>query len=168
MYLFSVSRTKPNGMDDVNVNELSDSPPVVMYKKFFGEKIYEWKYPIGDGFRVSFKVKDITLSYGGGYKVWCEILYLNYRGERKIYSSVMNTLQSYFRRTLNTDLNLCSIDDVDIVILNRDTFEIVEKKSSHTLMGGYDFYNKSVSKYSIFSPKDELTSLTSYKLKFLK
>ena len=165
MYLFSVSSTKPNGMDDVNVNGLSDSTPVVIYKKFFGEKIYEWKHPRGVGFRVSFKVKDITLSYGGGYKVWCEILYLNYRGERKIDSSVMNTLQSYFRRQLSEDFCLFSINDVDIVILNRDTFEIVDKKSSHTLMGGYDFYNKSVSKYSIFSPKDELTSLTGYKLK---
>ena len=77
----------------------------------------------------------------------------------------MNTLQSYFRRQLSEDFCLFSINDVDIVILNRDTFEIVDKKSSHTLMGGYDFYNKSVSKYSIFSPKDELTSLTGYKLK---
>lgn len=166
MYLFSVSRTKPNGMDDVNVNQLSESTPVVMYKKFFGEKIYDWKPSTGDIFSVSFKVKDITLCYGGGYRVWCEILSLNYRGERKIDSSKMNLLQSYFKRQLSEDFSLFSINDVDIVILNRDTFEIVEKKSLHTLKGGYDFYNKSIKNYSYTSPKDELTSLRSYKLKF--
>ena len=166
MYLFSVSRTKPNGMDDVNVNELSDSAPVIAYKKFFGEKIYEWKHSGGDGFSVYFKVKDITLVYGGGYRVWCEILSLNYRGEKKINTSKMNLLQSYFKRQLSEDFSLFSINDVDIVILNRDTFEIVEKKSLHTLKGGYDFYNKSIKNYSYTSPKDELTSLTSYKLKF--
>ena len=166
MYLFSVSRTKPNGMDDVKLNELSDSTPVVMYKKFFGEKIYNWKHSSVDVFEVPFKVKDITLSYGGGYRVWCEILTLNYRGERKIDSSKMNLLQSYFKRQLSEDFSLFSINDVDIVILNRDTFEIVEKKSLHTLKGGYDFYNKSIKNYSYTSPKDELTSLTSYKLKF--
>ena len=166
MYLFSVSRTKPNGMDDVDVNQLSDSTPVVMYKKFFGEKIYDWKHSTGDIFSVSFKVKDITLVYGGGYRVWCEILSLNYRGEKKINTSKMNLLQSYFKRQLSEDFSLFSINDVDIVILNRDTFEVVEKKSLHTLKGGYDFYNKSIKNYSYTSPKDELTSLTSYKLKF--
>ena len=153
-------------MDDVDVNQLSDSTPVVMYKKFFGEKIYDWKHSTGDIFSVSFKVKDITLVYGGGYRVWCEILSLNYRGEKKINTSKMNLLQSYFKRQLSEDFSLFSINDVDIVILNRDTFEVVEKKSLHTLKGGYDFYNKSIKNYSYTSPKDELTSLTSYKLKF--
>ena len=166
MYLFSVSRTKPNGMDDVNVNELSNSTPVVAYKKFFGEKIYYWKHSSGDVFEVPFKVKDITLSYGVGYRVWCEILTLNYRGEKKINSSKMNLLQSYFKRQLSEDFSLFSINDVDIVILNRDTFEIVEKKSLYTIKGGYDFYNKSIKNYSYTSPKDDLKSLTGYKLKF--
>ena len=115
MYIFSVSRTKPNGMDDVDVNKLSDSTPVVMYKKFFGEKIYDWKHSTGDIFSVSFKVKDITLCYGGGYRVWCEVLSLNYKGEAKISLSKLNLLQSYFRKVLNTDLSLCSIDDVDVI-----------------------------------------------------
>jgi hypothetical protein len=153
-------------MDVINVDELSDSTPVVMYKKFFGEKIYEWRHSSEDVFIVPFKVKDITLSYGGGYRVWCEILTLNYRGERKINSSKMNLLQFYFKRRLSVDFSLFSINDVDIVILNRDTFEIVEKKSLNTLKGGYDFYNKSIKNYSYTSPKNELTSLTGYKLKF--
>lgn len=166
MYIFSVSRTKPNGMDDVDVTQLSNSTPVVIYKKFFGEKIYNWKHSTGDIFSVSFKVKDITLCYGGGYRVWCEILSLNYRGEKKIDSSKMNILQSVFKKLLSEDFSLFSINDVDIVILNRDIFEVVEKKSLDTLKGGYDFYNKSIKNYSYTSPKDELTSLTSYKLKF--
>ena len=157
MHIFSVSRTKPNGMDDVDVNQLSDSTPVVMYKKFFGEKIYDWKHSTEDIFSVSFKVKDITLCYGGGYRVWCEISSLNYRGERKIDSSKMNILQSVFKKQLSEDFSLFSINDVDIVILNRDTFEIVEKKSLDTLKGGYEFYHKSVSKYSIYSFKEDLT-----------
>jgi hypothetical protein len=166
MYLFSVSSTKPNGMDDVNVNKLSDGVPILMYKKFFGGKIYDWKHHINETFNVVFRVKDITLCNGGGYRIWCEILSLKCNSGNKINSSVMNLLQSYFKRTTNSDLRLCSIDDVDIVILNRDTFEIVEKKSLHTLKGGYDFYNKSIKNYSYTSPKDELTSLTGYKLKF--
>lgn len=164
MYLFSISRTKQDGMDDVNVNGLSDGAPILVYKKFFGSKIYEWKHSNGDVFSVSFKVKDITFAYGGGYRIWCEILELKYNGERKISSSKMNLLQYHFKRTLNTDLNLCSIDDVDIVIYNRTQF-VVEEKSLNTLKDGYEFYHKSVSKYSIYSPKEELTSLTSYKLK---
>jgi len=166
MYLFSISRTKQDGMDDVNVNELSEGTPILVYKKFFGGKIYEWKYLEGDAFRASFRVKDITFAYGGGYRIWCEILGLKFNEEQKVNSSKMNLLQSYFKRTLNTDLNLCSIDDVDIVIYNRTDFEIVEKKSLHTIKGGYDFYNKSVKNYSYTSPKDELTSLTNYKVKF--
>lgn len=166
MYVFSISRTKQDGMDDVNVNGLSDSAPLIAYEKFFGGKIYEWKHLNGDVFRVCFRVKDITFAYGGGYRIWCEILRLNYNGEQKVNSSKMNLLQSYFKRTLNTDLNLCSIDDVDVVIYNRMQFEIVEKKSLHTIKGGYDFYNKSVQSYSYISPKDELTSLTNYKVKF--
>jgi hypothetical protein len=166
MYLFSVPRTKPNGMDDVKLNELSEGAPILAYKKFFGDKIYKWEHLNKDIFDVPFKVKDITLVYGGGYRVWCEILALNYRGEKKINTSKMNLLQSYFKRQLSEDFSLFSINDVDIVILNRDTFEIVEKKSPHTLMGGYEFYNKSIKNYSYTSPKDELTSLTSYKLKF--
>ena len=153
-------------MDDVNVNKLSESTPIIAYEKFFGGKIYEWKHLNGDVFRVSFRVKDITLVYGGGYRIWCEILGLNYSGEQKVNSSKMNLLQSYFKRTLNTDLSLCSIDDVDIVIYNRTQFEIVEKKSLHTIKGGYDFYNKSITNYSYTSPKDEFSGLTSYKLKF--
>ena len=153
-------------MDDVKLNELSDGVPILMYKKFFGGKIYHYKHHINETFNVVFRVKDITLCNGGGYRIWCEILGLKYYEEQKIDSSKMNLLQSYFKRTLNTDLNLCSIDDVDIVIYNRTQFEIVEKKSLHTIKGGYDFYNKSIQSYSYTSPKDELTSLTNYKVKF--
>lgn len=152
-------------MDVNNVGKLSDGAPILMYNKFFGGKIYEWRHS-GDIFRVSFRVKDITFVYGGGYRIWCEILGLNYSGEQKINSSKMNLLQSYLKRTLNTDLNLFSIDDVDIVIYNRTQFEIVEKKSLHTITGDYDFYNKSITNYSYTSPKDDLKSLTGYKLKF--
>ena len=166
MYLFTIPRTKPNGMDDVNLNGLSDGTPILMYKKFFGGKIYEWKHSNGERKKVVFKIKDITLSYGGGYRVWCEILSVRYYDKNKINSSKMNLLQSYFKRITSSDLNLCSIDDIDVVIVNRDNFEIIEKKSLHTIKGGYDFYNKSIQHYSYTSPKDELMSLTNYKLKF--
>ena len=80
-------------MDDVKLNELSEGAPILAYKKFFGNKIYKWEHLNKDIFDVPFKVKDITLSYGGGYRVWCEILTLNYRGEKKINTSKMNLLQ---------------------------------------------------------------------------
>jgi hypothetical protein len=152
-------------MDDVKLNELSEGAPILAYKKFFGGKIYHFKHSNGR-FTATFRVKDITLCYDGGYRIWCEILHLGYQDRDKINSSEMNLLQSYFKMTTRSDLNLCSIDNVDIVIVNRTRFEIIEKKSLHTVKGGYDFYNKSIQHYSYTSPKDELTSLTGYKLKF--
>jgi hypothetical protein len=152
-------------MDDVKLNELSEGVPILAYKKFFGGKIYHFKHSNGR-FTATFRVKDITLCYDGGYRIWCEILHLGYQDRDKINSSEMNLLQSYFKMTTRSDLNLCSIDNVDIVIVNRTRFEIIEKKSLHTVKGGYDFYNKSIQHYSYTSPKDELTSLTGYKLKF--
>jgi hypothetical protein len=166
MYLFSVSSTKPNGMDDVNVNELSEGTPIIVYKKFFGGKIYDWKPSNDERVKVVFKIKDITLCYGGGYRVWCEILSVRYYDKNKVSTSRMNILQSYFKKITSSDLNLCSIDDVDVVIVNRDNFEIIDKKSLPTVKGGYEFYNKSIKDYSYTSPKDEFSGLTTYKLKF--
>jgi hypothetical protein len=152
-------------MDDVKLNELSEGAPILAYKKFFGGKIYYFKHSNGR-FTATFRVKDITLCYSGGYRIWCEILHLGYQDRDKINSSEMNLLQSYFKMTTRSDLNLCSIDNVDIVIVNRSRYEIIEKKSLHTVKGGYDFYNKSIQHYSYTSPKDDLKSLTGYKLKF--
>lgn len=153
-------------MDDVNVNELSDGVPILMYKKFFGGKIYHYKHHINETFNVVFRVKDITLCNGGGYRIWCEILSLKCNSENKINSSEMNLLQSYFKRTVSGDLRVCSIDDVDIVIYNRTQFEIENPNKKILLGGGYGFYENSISKYSYTSPKDDLKSLTGYKLKF--
>jgi hypothetical protein len=153
-------------MDDVNINELSEGTPILVYKKFFGGKIYHYKHPVNGTFNVVFRVKDITLCNGGGYRIWCEILSLECNGENKINSSEMNLLQSYFKRTTSSDLRICSIDDVDIVIYNRVQFEIVDRNTSKALKMMSDFYGNSVKNYSYTSAKDELMSLTSYKLKF--
>lgn len=150
-------------MDDVNVNELSDGVPIMVYNKFFGRKIYHWGHN-SSAFKSTFRVKDITLCYGGGYRVWCEILSLGYNGSDKINSSSMNLLKSYYKRTIVCDLNLCSIDNVDIVIYNQAQFEIVNENTSKIKM--FDFYEKSIKNYSYTSAKDEFNGLTSYKLKF--
>ena len=151
-------------MDDVNVNELSESGPIIAYKKFFGGKTYDFKHSNGR-FTVIFRVKDITLCYGGGYRVWCEILSLSYQDRNKINSSEMNLLQSYFKMTIRGDLRVCSIDDVDIVIYNREVY-IQPDKSLHAVKGGYEFYKKSIQHYSHTSTKNDLESLMSgYKLK---
>jgi len=159
MYLFSIPRTKPNGMDDVKLNELSEGTPIIAYKKFFGNKIYKWEHLNGDVYRVFFRVKDITLCYGGGYRVWCEILTLNYNGEQKIDSSKMGLLQSYFKRTLSGDFGICSIDNVDIVIYNREQYEIKLKKSLHSINGGYDFYRNSITSYPSYRTIDNRDDL---------
>jgi hypothetical protein len=153
-------------MDDVNVNELSEGAPILVYKKFFGGKIYHYKHPVDGAFNVVFRVKDITLSYGGGYRIWCEILSLECNGKNKVNISKMNLLQSYFKRTTSSDLRMCSIDDVDIVIYNRVQFEIVDREIAKAVKMMSDFYGNSVKNYSYTSPKDESRSLTSYKLKF--
>jgi hypothetical protein len=110
-------------------------------------------------------VRTITLDYGGGYRIRCDILSLQYDGENKINTSKMNLLQSYIKRELKSDLNLCSIDNEDIVISNRNKFEY-ELPNKNILLGGdYSLYEKSISKYSYTSPKDEISRLTGYKLK---
>ena len=153
-------------MDDVNVNELSEGTQILVYKKFFGGKIYDLKLPNDERVNAVFKIKDITLCYGGGYRVWCEILSVRYYDKNKISTSRMNILQSYFKKITSSDLNLCSIDDVDVVIVNRDNFEIIDKKSLPTVKGGYEFYKKSIQNYSYNSTKNDLESLMSgYKLK---
>ena len=152
-------------MDDVKLNELSEGAPILAYKKFFGGKIYHFKHSNGR-FTATFRVKDITLCYDGGYRIWCEILHLGYQDRDKINSSEMNLLQSYFKMTTRSDLNLCSIDNVDIVIYNREVY-IQPDKSLHTVKGGYEFYKKSIQHYSHTSTKNDLESLmSSYKLKF--
>jgi hypothetical protein len=150
-------------MDDVNVNKLSDKSPILIYNKFFGDKIWEWNHS-NSKYKFTFKVKEITLKYDGRYQVWCEILSLEYDNETKISSSKMITLLNYFKRELNTYLNLCSIDNYEIVIYNRSRFEI-ENPNKNILFGGD--YRNSVSNYYYTSPKDNLRELTGYKkLKF--
>lgn len=151
-------------MDDVNVNELSDKSQIIVYDKFFGGKIWEWNHS-NSKYKSTFKVKEITLKYDGRYQVWCEILSLQYDNEIKISPSKMTVLCNYFKRELNGYLNLCSISDYDILIYNRTQFEIVDKGTSKSIKL-FDFYNKSVHGYSYTSPKDDLKSLTGYKLKF--
>jgi hypothetical protein len=139
-------------MDDVNVNELSGQGPITAYNKFFNGKIYGYKNVNGLPFIVSFRVRTITLAYGGGYRVWCDILSLNYDSKNKINTSKMNLLVSYIKRELKSDLNLCSINNEDVVISNRRDFEY-EPNPKLMIGGGYSIFEKSV-KYSIISPNE--------------
>ena len=153
-------------MDVINVDEWSEQGPITAYNKFFNGKIYGYKNVNNVVFKVSFRVRTITLAYGGGYRVWCDILFLHYDNANKINTSKMNLLQSYIKRELKSDLNLCSIDNEDVVISNRRDFEY-EPSPKLMLGGGYSLFEKSVQSYSYTSPKDELKNgLTGYKLKF--
>ena len=64
----------------------------------------------------------------------------------------MNLLVSYIKRELKSDLNLCSINNEDVVISNRRDFEY-EPNPKLMLGGGYSIFEKSV-KYSIISPNE--------------
>ena len=139
-------------MDVINVDELSEQGPIIAYNKFFEGKIYGYKNVNGVVFKVSFRVRTITLAYGGGYRVWCDILSLNYDSKNKINTSKMNLLVSYIKRELKSDLNLCSINNEDVVISNRRDFEY-EPNPKLMLGGGYSIFEKSV-KYSIISPNE--------------
>jgi hypothetical protein len=105
-------------MDDVSV-----IAPILAYKKFFGKKIYD-TLPIKDKrLQITFTVKDIIPCRGvGGYSVWCEIIELGYNGEHIINKSTMNLLSSWISKTISTDLEICSIDNRDVIIINKDKF----------------------------------------------
>jgi len=161
MYLFSVSGTKQNGMDDVNVNGLSSTAPIEAYKKYFKEKIYDFLSTKGKKFHITFKIKDITQCYGGGYKIWCEIIELDYSGERIVNNSTMNYILSCVSRTISTDLELCSIHNRDVVIMNKEHF--MEREMMVGYKNHYITYEKSLmSGYKGFSPIEE--EPTTYKL----
>ena len=139
-------------MDVINVDELSEQGPIIAYNKFFNGKIYGYKNVNGLVFKVYFRVRTITSDYNGEYRVWCDILSLNYNNENKINTSKMNLLVSYIKRELKSDLNLCSIDNEDVVISNRRDFEY-EPNPKLMLGGGYGLFEKSV-KYSIINPNE--------------
>jgi hypothetical protein len=149
-------------MDDVNVNEYSDGTPIKLYNKFFKDKVYFYKTK---EWCVSYKVSEITLAYGGGYRVQCMILNLKYNLVNKVSSSKMNLLCSYFRNGVKGDLGLFSMNNLDVVILNRNTFEIVEKQkpsqSKFKIYTGLDGFEKFKQSYDIFndySDEDDLLS----------
>jgi hypothetical protein len=150
-------------MDDVNVNELSEQGPITAYNKFFNGKIYGYKNVNGLPFIVSFRVRTISLAYGGGYRIWCDILSLQYDGENKINTSKMNLLQSYIKRELKSDLNLCSIDNEDVVISNRNKFEYELPNKNILLGGGYSLYEKSM-KYSFIDTKKSESKFDRFKI----
>ena len=139
-------------MDVINVDEWSEQGPITAYNKFFNGKTYGYKNVNGLVFKVYFRVRTIALTYGGGYRVWCDILSLNYDDKNKINTSKMNLLVSYIKRELKSDLNLCSIDNEDVVISNRRDFEY-EPNPKLMLAGGYGLFEKSM-KYSIINPNE--------------
>jgi hypothetical protein len=149
-------------MDDVNVNEYSDGVPIKLYKKFFKDKVYFYKTK---EWCVSYKVGEITLAYGGGYRVQCMILNLKYNLDNKVSSSKMNLLCSYFRNGIKGDLGLFSMNDLDVVILNRNTFEIVEKQKPsqskfkiYTGLYGFENFKQSYDIFNDYNDEDDLLS----------
>lgn len=139
-------------MDVINVDELSEQGPITAYNKFFNGKVYGCENISSRYVKVSFRVKTITLAHDGGYRIWCEILSSNYDNKDKINISKMNLLVSYIKRELKSDLNLCSIDNEDVVISNRRDFEY-EPNPKLMLGGGYGLFEKSM-KYSIINPNE--------------
>ena len=152
MYLFSVSGTKPNGLDDelLIMDKFTDSR-VKVYKRLFpGEKEYIWKGITTKDF-ILFKVKGFR-DYTDNILVWVEIIDYRYNNisKKMVDKQTMNVFRHRMKQPLKFDFSMCSIQDYDINILNDSKFIIPEKRNKYnpefkiyTGRGGFDTLRES-------------------------
>jgi hypothetical protein len=133
MYLFSVSGTKPNGLDDEYViMDNNQKSCVNAYQRLFpGENEYIWKSIITDDF-ISFKVKGFSEFYND-ITVYIEIIDYRYDNisKKMIDKYTMNVFKHRMKIPLNFDFSVCSINNFDIKITNESKFLLPEKRNKY-------------------------------------
>ena len=152
MYLFSVSRTKPNGLDDEYViMETNNESCIKAYQRLFpGENIYVWESEHSKDF-LKFQIVEFD-NFTGKIRVSVKILDYRKDGVSKKLLDRTNLMlfDRIMRKPLNFDLSICSIKDFLIYIINENKFLLPEKKKSYkpefkiyTGRGGFDTLRES-------------------------
>lgn len=133
MYLFSVSGTEPNGLDDeyVIMDKVKQSC-VNAYKRLFpGEKVYKWESKINKDF-ILFKIKGFS-EFSNDVSVYIEIIDYRYHdvSKKMVDKGVMSSFKQRMKIPLKFDFAICSIQDYDVRITNESKFTLPEKKKSY-------------------------------------
>jgi len=130
MYVFPVSSTKPNGLDDEYVIMGKDKQYCVKaYQRLFSEeKVYKWESKISKDF-ILFKVKGFS-EISNDILVYVEIIDYRYNdvSKKMIEKSVTSLFKYRMKISLNFDFAICSIQDYDIRITNESKFILPEKQ----------------------------------------
>jgi len=132
MYLFSISRTEPNGLDDEYViMDKSQKSCVIAYQRLFPEeKVYKWESKITNDF-ITFKVKDFTEFY---LDITVRVEIIDYRyndvSKKMINQNTMGAFKQRMKIPLRVDFSICSINNFNILVINDSKFIIPEKRKS--------------------------------------
>ena len=130
MYLFRVSGTKPNGLDDEYViMESFLKHSIDSYKRLFlDNNEYIWESENSKDF-LKFQVVELDDFTG---KIRITIKILDYRNDgisKKLLDRTgLKLFDRIMRKPLNFNLSICSINDFDIFIINGDKFILPEKR----------------------------------------
>jgi hypothetical protein len=131
MYLFSVSSTEPNGLDDVNLIMESENKIKAFKRLFPGDREYVWESEHSKDF-LKFQVINLD-SFKD--KILVSVRILDYRWDgisKKLLDKVgLMVLTRLMKKSVNFDFSMCSIRDFDFYIINESKFLLPEKKKSY-------------------------------------
>ena len=162
MYLFSVSSTEPNGLDDVYViMESHTQHSIDSYKRLFlDNNEYIWKSEHSKDF-LKFQVIELDDFTG---KIRVSVKILDYRkdgiSKKLLDRTGLLLFDRIMRKPLNFDLSICSIKDFLIYIINENKFLLPEKQklkptfTIYTGRGGFDTLRES--SYLFNDDRDDL------------
>ena len=163
MYLFSVSSTEPNGLDDVYViMESHTQHSIDSYKRLFlDNNEYIWKSEHSKDF-LKFQVIELDGSIRN--KILVSVKILDYRrdgiSKKLLDQTGLMVLTRIMKKSLNFDFSICSINDFDIFIINESKFSLPEKQklkptfTIYTGRGGFDTLRES--SYLFNDDRDDL------------
>ena len=162
MYLFSVSSTEPNGLDDVYViMESHTQHSIDSYKRLFlDNNEYIWNSEHSKDF-LKFQVIELDDFTG---KIRVSVKILDYRkdgiSKKLLDRTGLLLFDRIMRKPLNFDLSICSIKDFLIYIINENKFLLPEKQklkptfTIYTGRGGFDTLRES--SYLFNDDRDDL------------
>jgi hypothetical protein len=136
MYLFSVSRTKPNGLDDeLLIMESFIKQSIDAYNRLFiDNNEYIWVSTHSKDF-LKFQVIKLDGLIRDKILVSVKILDYSWDGiSKKLLdqTGLMVLTRIMKKSSLKFDFSMCSINDFDIFIINESKFKLPEKRKTYT------------------------------------
>lgn len=129
MYLFRVSSTKPNGLDDeyVIMENITKNSIESFNRLFPKDKEYFWGRSTGGDF-IKFKIIGLS-DLSDTIRVYVEILDYCWRevNKRMIDEGTLNIMTYRMNDPIEFDLAMCSIRDYEIIVDNRHKFLLPSK-----------------------------------------